>query len=109
VHDVIRALVDLRSRDDVYGEVFNIGSREEISMLELAREVRDAACSDSEIVLIPYDEAYGEGFEDMPRRVPDTSKVEKWLGWQATASLSQILEDVVKDVRHTADSRVPAG
>jgi UDP-glucose 4-epimerase len=96
VHDVVRAMVDLLERDDLFGEVLNIGSTEEISMLDLARRVKDATGSGSEIVLVPYSEAYGEGFEDMPRRVPDTSKIQEALGWQAAASLDEILGDVIE-------------
>jgi UDP-glucose 4-epimerase len=102
VVDVVRGVVDLMSRDDVYGEVFNIGSTEEVSMLELAERVRRATGSDSEIVKIPYDEAYGEGFEDMPRRVPDTTKIAAAIGWQPTASLDEILEDVIAHERSSA-------
>ncbi len=76
VKDVVRALVDLCQREDLYGEVLNIGSTEEVSMLELAERVKVVTGSESEIVLVPYEEAYGEGFEDMHRRVPDISKIE---------------------------------
>jgi len=76
--------------------VLNIGSTEEVSMLELAARVKNATGSESEIVLVPYSEAHGEGFEDMLRRVPDTSKVERTLGWRATASLDEILGDVIE-------------
>jgi nucleoside-diphosphate-sugar epimerase len=95
VRDVVRALCELPGRDDLYGEVLNIGSREEVSMLELAERIKRATGSASEIVLIPYDEAYGEGFEDMGRRVPDTAKIERVLGWRPSASLDQILADVI--------------
>jgi UDP-glucose 4-epimerase len=96
VRDVVRALAELLERDDLYGEVLNIGSTEEVSMLELAERVKDAVGSRSEIVLVPYGEAFGEGFEDMRRRVPDTGKIERALGWHATASLDQILADVIE-------------
>jgi len=96
VHDVVRALDGLRARDDLYGEVLNIGSTEEVSMIELAERIKEATGSESEIVLVPYIEAYGEGFEDMPRRVPDTRKIHAALGWEATASLDEILSDVIE-------------
>ncbi len=99
VRDVVRAMCDLMGREDLYGEVFNIGATEEISICELAERVRDAAESDSEIVLVPYDEAYEPGFEDMPRRIPDTSKVERALGWAPTKDLDGILEDVIETER----------
>jgi UDP-glucose 4-epimerase len=99
VRDVVQALSELLTRDDLYGEVLNIGSTEEVSILELATRVKSATRSDSEIVLVPYEEAYGEGFEDMRRRVPDTSKIERVLGWRPTASLDQILSEVIDHVR----------
>jgi UDP-glucose 4-epimerase len=96
VDDVVRALADLMTREDLYGEVLNIGSTEEVSILELAQRVKEAAGSSSEIVLIPYSEAYGEGFEDMRRRVPDITKISSTLGWRPTATLDQILADVIE-------------
>src|ERR687896_201804 len=99
VKDVVSALADLMRRDDAYGEVFNVGSTEEISILDLARRVREAAGSDSEIVFVPYDEAYEEGFEDMRRRLPDTGKLQRLLGWQPTRRLSDVLADVVEHER----------
>jgi UDP-glucose 4-epimerase len=99
VKDVVRALCDLMSRDDLYGEVFNIGSTEEISILDLGQRVRDAADSQSEVSLVPYDEAYEPGFEDMPRRVPDLAKIERTLGWRPTVDLSAILADVIQSER----------
>jgi UDP-glucose 4-epimerase len=96
VDDVVRALVDLmRLGDAAYGEVFNIGSQEEISMLELADRVRELTGSESEIQLIPYDEAYEAGFEDMPRRYPDITKIDRAVGWSPTSSLDEILADVI--------------
>jgi UDP-glucose 4-epimerase len=95
VHDVVHLLADLAMRDDLYGEVFNVGSTEEISMLELAGRVKRQTQSESEILLVPYGEAYGEGFEDMPRRVPDLTKVNRAMGWEPTACLEEILADVI--------------
>ena len=71
VRDVVGALINLMERDEAVGEVFNVGSNEEVTIMELARRVKELAGSKSEIVAVPYDEAYEEGFEDMPRRVPD--------------------------------------
>ena len=96
VGDVVRALVDLMLLGDgAYGEIFNIGSQEEISIYGLAERVRELTESDSEIVVVPYDEAYEEGFEDMPRRVPDIGKIQAAVGWNPTRSLDEILGDVV--------------
>ncbi len=86
-------------RDDVYGEVFNIGSDDEIEIRQLAQRVLDATGSASELTLVPYDVAYEEGFEDMQRRIPDTTKIRERIGWQSTRSLDQILADVIDEHR----------
>lgn len=95
VDDVVRAIADLMARDDVYGEVFNIGSSEETTISGLAKRVSDACGSASDITYVPYDEAYEEGFEDMMRRVPDTSKIDEVLGWKPSRDLDAILADVI--------------
>jgi UDP-glucose 4-epimerase len=79
--------------------VFNVGTTAEISILDLARRIIEVTGSDSDISLIPYDEAYGEGFEDMYRRVPDTSKVQALIGWRPTRTLEDVVEDVVAHQR----------
>ena len=95
VGDVIGALIKLMDNDAAVGRVFNIGSNVEISILELAERVKKITQSDSEIVFVPYDEAYEEGFEDMPRRVPDISKVSELVGFRPEMSLDGILESVI--------------
>ncbi len=105
VDDVVRALVDLMQvGEPAYGEVFNIGSQEELSMLSLAHRVREMTGSESEIQLIPYDEAYEEGFEDMPRRYPDIAKIGGALDWAPTRTLDEILSDVI--AFHQAEATV---
>jgi len=96
VSDVVRALIGLIDHHDAIGEVFNVGSQQEISILDLAKKVKAKAKSASEIVFVPYEKAYEEGFEDMPRRVPDTSKIEKLVGFRPTVSLDAILERVIE-------------
>jgi UDP-glucose 4-epimerase len=95
VGDVVGALVKLMDHSDSVGQVFNIGSNQEISILELAQRVKDLTQSDSDIVFIPYDEAYEEGFEDMPRRVPDISKISSLVGFRPEMSLDGILKTVI--------------
>lgn len=96
VGDVVGALIKLMDHEDAVGQVFNIGSNEEITILDLARRVKELAKSDSEIVFVPYDEAYEEGFEDMPRRVPDISKVHELVGFRPQMSLDGILQSVME-------------
>jgi UDP-glucose 4-epimerase len=99
VADVVRALADLMRREDVYGEVFNIGAYSEIEIRKLAERVVELTGSSSEITLVPYDVAYEEGFEDMQRRIPDTAKIRKCIGWQPTRSLDEMLADVIDEHR----------
>jgi len=102
VQDVVVALADLMRREEAHGEVFNIGSSEEISILELAERVRETTGSDSEIQVISYDEAYEQGFEDMARRIPDTTKIEQLIGWRPRRDLANVLTDVVAQQRSAA-------
>ena len=95
VGDVVGALIKLMDHSDSVGQVFNIGSTEEISILQLAEKVKALTNSASEIVFVPYDEAYEEGFEDMPRRVPDTSKINQLVGFKAEMTLDGILQSVI--------------
>jgi UDP-glucose 4-epimerase len=96
VKDVVGALVALMDAEESVGEVFNIGSSEEVSIMQLAGRVKELTGSKSEIVTVPYDEAYEEGFEDMPRRVPDTSKVAALTGFKPTVTLDEILQSVIE-------------
>jgi UDP-glucose 4-epimerase len=96
VSDVVRALSSLMTHEGAVGEVFNVGSQQEISILELAQRVKEKTKSRSEIVFVPYDQAYEEGFEDMQRRIPDTGKIEKLVGYRPTVSLDRILERVIE-------------
>jgi UDP-glucose 4-epimerase len=99
VSDVVRALVGLMDHPEAVGEVFNIGSNEEVTIRALAERVKALTHSDSEIVSIPYELAYGEGFEDMPRRVPDIAKIERLIGYRPTRSLDQVLQAVIEFFR----------
>jgi UDP-glucose 4-epimerase len=102
VQDVISGLLMLIDNPLAEGKVFNLGSQEEISITELAKKIISLTSSTSEINYIPYDEAYEDGFEDMPRRVPGTTKVKNLTGWNTTKTLV----DIVADVRSDLDSKV---
>jgi UDP-glucose 4-epimerase len=99
VRDVTRVLADLMEREDVYGEVFNIGGTEEVSIVELAEHVRSLTESESDVVMVPYDDAYEPGFEDMARRVPNTDKIRSWTGWVPRLSLQDVITDVIEHHR----------
>jgi len=96
VGDIVGALMKLMDDESAVGEVFNVGSDQEITILDLARKVKELTKSKSEIAFVPYDEAYEEGFEDMPRRIPDISKVNRQVGFQPEKSLDGILESVIE-------------
>jgi UDP-glucose 4-epimerase len=99
VDDALRALVALMDNDAAVGEVYNVGSCQEVTILDLARRVKLLAESDSEIVFVPFSVAYGENFEDMPRRVPSISKVEQAIGWRPQLDLDSALESVIDYAR----------
>jgi UDP-glucose 4-epimerase len=99
VADVVRALLALVDEPKAIGQVINIGSSQEVTIIDLAKRVRELAGSQSTIKLVPYDEAYESGFEDMPRRVPDLSKIAKMIGYQPRHSLDDVLEQVIEYFR----------
>jgi len=96
VADVVGALVKLADTPGAVGEIVNLGGVEEIAIEHLAERVKTLLGSSSPIVRVPYAEAYGEGFEDMPRRVPNLSKIKNAISWQPTIALPQILTDVIQ-------------
>jgi UDP-glucose 4-epimerase len=100
VADAIRGLELLSTDDSSIGEVFNIGGEEEVSINQLARRVIELTNSNSKIVNIPYDSVYPVGFEDMLRRVPDTSKIQKQNGWKAEFNLERIILDVFNFIKN---------
>jgi nucleoside-diphosphate-sugar epimerase len=99
VTDVVHALVALMNEPRAIGQVINIGNTEEVTMLALAERVRTLTRSTSPIRLIPYDQAYESGFEDMPRRLPDLSKIRALIGYQPRFSLDDILAHVIEYFR----------
>ena len=99
VTDVVDALLRLLDEPSAAGDVFNVGSSEEVSIEELARRVIARTGSASTIDHVPYDVAYEVGFEDMVRRVPDVAKVHALTGWKVRHTLAEILDDVIAEVR----------
>ena len=100
VDDTVRAIRMLMDDDRAVGEAFNIGAGQEISMLDLGRTIIERTGSISEIRLVSYQDAFpGGGFEDMRRRVPDTSKIERLMGWRPTKSLDDILTEIIDEAR----------
>ena len=99
VGDVVGALIALMERDDTSGEVFNVGNDVEINIEDLAQLVKDMTASRSRIVHVPYDQAYETGFEDMERRVPDLTKVRRWIGYAPQHQLGDILGRVIASMR----------
>ncbi len=111
VLDVVSGLVGLLDQAGAVGEVFNLGSQDEISIVALAHRILELAESDSPIELIPYEAAYVAGFEDMRRRMPDTSKVRALIGWRPTRSLDHVLRETIHEARaelaeRSASSRI---
>jgi len=99
VGDVVGALIKLADEPRAIGEVFNIGNTGEVTIGDLARRVKEMTASSSAIQYVPYDEAYEAGFEDMPRRVPDISKVRELIGYEPTLGLDEIIRTVIEHTR----------
>lgn len=99
VGDVVGALVDLSEHPEAYGKVFNVGGVDEISIEDLAHRIIALAGSDSKIRYVPYDEAYEEGFEDMQRRVPDTTRAKELIGFEPRVDLDEIIRRVIEEQR----------
>ncbi len=99
VHDVVPALVALLSDESAYGRVFNLGSTEQTTISQLAERVISATGSSSVISKVPYEEAYGEGYEDMQRRIPDCTRALNQIGFSPTRTLDDIISAVIADRR----------
>ncbi len=102
VSDAVGALIELAQQPDAIGEVYNLGSDREVAIWDLAEQVKALTGSPSEIVRIPYEQAYSTGFEDMRRRVPDIRKIGRLIGFQPAHSLEEIIQSVVDDHRQRA-------
>ncbi len=99
VNDVVQALTKLIEHPGAVGQVFNLGSQEEVTIEELAKRIIRLTGSASRIEYLPYDQAYEEGYEDMPRRVPDTSKVRALIGFAPSMNLDETIRSVVRSMR----------
>jgi UDP-glucose 4-epimerase len=102
VADAVRALLLVMDSDKAIGEVFNVGNNQQISIMDLAKKVISVTGSSSAIEMVAYEKAYPAGFEDMERRVPDISKIERVLGWKPQIGLEQIIKDIAA---HNAGAR----
>ena len=97
VSDVVWALLRLAESEEAVGQVINIGNdSREVSIMDLAKLIKEKTGSKSEIVLVPYSQAYEEGFEDMPRRIPDLTKIKKLIGYDPKVGLDGILDRVIE-------------
>jgi UDP-glucose 4-epimerase len=99
VGDVVKVMIALAEHSSAVGEVFNVGHTKEITIYDLAKLVKRLTDSDSEIITVPFESAYGEGFEDMPRRLPDLSKLEALIGYAPTLDLGDILVRIIEVAR----------
>jgi len=110
VSDVVKALIKVAEHPNAVGEVYNIGSDREITIMDLAERIKKMTQSESSIVFIPYDQAYEQGFEDMLRRVPDISKIRKLIDYQPTIDLEGILTSVIEyhRVKMVGELGIPA-
>ena len=95
VKDVIRAIILLSKEEKTVGQLFNIGSTEEITILQLAQKIISISNSQSEIEFIPHKEVFGDLFEDMHRRVPDIQKINKFVGFKPEISMEETLQELI--------------
>jgi len=100
VEDVVQAILRLTEHPDAIGQVFNLGNTEEITIKDLANLIKEITNSPSDIVYIPYDQAYEEGFEDMKRRIPDLSKAKELIGFEPKVDLRGIIQQVIQYFQH---------
>jgi UDP-glucose 4-epimerase len=111
VLDSIRALLLLCDVDDAAGNVYNVGSRVPVSVIELAGKVIQRTGSESKVKLIPYEDAYGPGFAELGRRVPDTSAIEQLTGWTPSRTIDEMVDDVIayeqNEARDADEERTP--
>lgn len=107
VGDVVEAVLNLMDIKDAEGEIFNIGSNEEITITDLAKKVKELANSRSEIRYISYEEAYGQPFDDMERRIPSLEKVRQYITFEPKVDLEELLGEVIEYIRQQKAKKVP--
>jgi UDP-glucose 4-epimerase len=107
VEDIVEAIIRLMACDRAVGEVVNLGNTEEITMLDLARLVKERTNSDSPIQFVPYDEAYAPGFEDMMRRVPSVDKLISLTGFRPQTPLHVIIDRVIEHMKIGSEAAIP--
>jgi UDP-glucose 4-epimerase len=103
VADTVHAISLLIEADEALGDVFNVGSTTEVPIIELAAKVIERTGSSSRVQLVPYESAYGEGFEELGRRKPDTTRLERLTGWRTSRSLEETIDDVIAYERSEAE------
>lgn len=103
VADVVPAIIALAETPDAYGQAFNLGGGQEVSIMDLAKRIKRLLGSESEIVLVPYESAYAAGFEDMRRRVPDNSRARALVGFEPATTL----DSIILNVAHSLQSSMP--
>ncbi|MBA7543424.1 dTDP-glucose 4,6-dehydratase [subsurface metagenome] len=106
VSDVVNGMVSLGSHPGAVGEIFNLGGEEEITISDLARKIKKFTKSNSEIIYLPYEEVYGEGFEDMRHRIPDTTKLRNLIGYVPRAGLDDALKKTIEYHRDKKKSEI---
>ena len=99
VRDVIPAIKALAENSEAEGRVFNIGAKDEITIIDLARKVKSMCESQSSIILVPYEQATEQGFEDMRRRIPDTSRINELVGWNPSITLDDTITDIIRQFK----------
>ena len=109
VKDAVKAVVALMETEEAVGEVFNVGSTREIQIRDLAQKVIELAGSNSEIQYVPYKNVYGDGFEDMKRRVPDISKIRDLIDWRPETELDELLQKVINHEKSNMGLTVAEG
>jgi len=109
VHDVVRGVLMLADCDAARGEIFNIGTDEEVTVAELAERIRIKCGSTAPVECVPYEQIYGRSFEDMRRRVPDLSKIHRFVGYRPAIDLDELLDRVIRETCEEMGRSIPVG